>query len=141
MAMLMKNPDIMYKLQNEVRNISRSKTRILEDDDLQEMQYLKAVIKESMRINTPNPMLFREAREDVKVMGYEIKAKTGVLINVWAIARDPTFWDKPEEFRPERFLNNSIDYKGLHFEYLPFGAGRRGVAQTFSLAWQLTSWL
>ncbi|KAK1398887.1 Psoralen synthase [Heracleum sosnowskyi] len=125
MAMLMKNPDIMDKLQNEVRNISRGNTRILEDD-LQDMQYLKAVIKESMRINTPTTLLSRKAREDVKVMGYEIKARTRVFINVWAIARDPTLWDNPEEFWPERFLNNPIDYKGLHFEYLPFGAGRRG---------------
>ncbi|KAK1363181.1 Psoralen synthase [Heracleum sosnowskyi] len=124
MAMLMKNPDIMSKLQNEVRTIGGGKTKISEDD-LEKMHYLKAVIKESMRINTPTPILLREAREDVKVMGYDIKSRTRVFINVWAIARDPALWDKPEEFRPERFLNNLIDYKGLHFEYLPFGAGRR----------------
>ncbi|KAK1363180.1 hypothetical protein POM88_038741 [Heracleum sosnowskyi] len=65
MAMLMKNPDIMCKLQKEVRNISRGKSRITEDD-LDKMQYLKAVIKESLRINIPVPLIARETREDVK---------------------------------------------------------------------------
>ncbi|KAL8118411.1 angelicin synthase-like [Apium graveolens] len=124
MAMLMKNPDIMSKLQNEVRTIGKGKTKISEDDQ-EKMQYLKAVFKESMRINTPTPLLYREARDDVKVMGYDIKSRTRVFINVWAIARDPALWDNPEEFRPERFVDNPINYNGLHFEYLPFGAGRR----------------
>ncbi|KAL8120560.1 psoralen synthase-like [Apium graveolens] len=124
-AALIKNPDVMIKLQDEVRNICKGKPKVLESD-LDEMHYLKAVIKESMRLYIPAPLLLpRAAREDVKVMGYDIKSGTQVLVNVWAIARDPSLWDNPEEFRPERFLNSRIDYKGLHYEYLPFGAGRR----------------
>ncbi|KAK1354939.1 Cytochrome P450, family 71, subfamily A, polypeptide 21 [Heracleum sosnowskyi] len=126
MAALIKHPDIMRKLQNEVRDIGRGKSTI-SGDDLENMHYLKAVIKESMRIYTPVPLLVaREAMQDVNVMGYDIKAGTQVLINAWAIATDPTLWDNPEEFIPERFLNNPVDYKGLHFEFIPFGAGRRG---------------
>ncbi|WOH10596.1 hypothetical protein DCAR_0730065 [Daucus carota subsp. sativus] len=125
MAALIKNPDIMFKLKNEVREVGKGKAEI-EDCDLVKMDYLKAVLKESMRLHMTGPLILpREARQDVNVMGYDIKAGTRVLINAWAIARDPSVWDKPEEFRPERFLNSPIDYKGLHFEYLPFGSGRR----------------
>lgn len=126
MAELIRNPKVMCKLQNEVREIGRGKSSISEDD-LQKMQYLKAVIKETLRLNTPVPLLVRrESREDVKVMGYDIAAGTQVLINAWAIGRDPSLWDKPQEFRPERFVNSPIDFRGLHFEFIPFGAGRRG---------------
>ncbi|WOG85180.1 hypothetical protein DCAR_0104368 [Daucus carota subsp. sativus] len=126
MAALIKNPDVMSKLQKEVRKIGKGKSQILEDD-LVKMNYLKAVMKESMRLYMPAPLVVpREARQDVNVLGYDIEAGTQVLINAWALSRDPSLWDNPEEFRPERFLNSPVDYKGLHYEYLPFGSGRRG---------------
>ncbi|MFS7910600.1 putative psoralen synthase [Helianthus anomalus] len=56
------------------------------------------------------------ATEDVKVMGYDIRAGTQVIVNAWAIGRDPTLWEEPEEFRPERFLKNPFSYKGVQFE-------------------------
>ncbi|OIT20334.1 cytochrome p450 71a2 [Nicotiana attenuata] len=89
--------------------------------------YLQAVIKESLRLHPPFPLLLpRESTEDVKLLGYDIPAKTQVIINAWAIGRDPLSWDDPEEYRPERFLNSNIDVKGLNYELIPFGAGRRG---------------
>ena len=52
-----------------------------------------------------------------------------VLVNAWAIGRDPATWERAEEFVPERFLGGtaaaSVDFRGQHFELLPFGAGRR----------------
>ncbi|KAG5536995.1 hypothetical protein RHGRI_024434 [Rhododendron griersonianum] len=127
---LLRHPKVMKKLQDEVREIARGKPNVTEDD-LEKMHYLEAVVKEALRIHAPVPFLVpRESIQDVRVMGYDIAARTQVLINTWAIARDPLTWEDPEEFRPERFLNNSIDLKGHDFEFIPFGAGRRGCPGT-----------
>ncbi|KAI3512869.1 hypothetical protein L1887_20190 [Cichorium endivia] len=123
---LIRHPRVMKKLQQEVRQIAQGKSMISEDD-LEKMQYLQAVLKETLRLHTPLPLLIlRESTQNVKLMGYDIPAGTQVIINAWAIGRDFALWDDAELFKPERFLNSSIDYKGLHFQFLPFGAGRRG---------------
>ncbi|KAK9073542.1 hypothetical protein SSX86_007866 [Deinandra increscens subsp. villosa] len=123
---LIRHPTVMKKLQEEVTETTHGRP-IIHEKDLENMKYLKATIKETLRLHTPVPLLVpRESTQDVKLMGYDIPAGTQVIINASAIGRDPTLWEEPDEFRPERFLNNIIDYKGLHFELLPFGAGRRG---------------
>ncbi|KAK9073471.1 hypothetical protein SSX86_007795 [Deinandra increscens subsp. villosa] len=115
----------MEKLQQEVAEIAQGRSMIVEED-LEKMHYLKAVIKESLRLHIPVPLLIpRVALEEVKLMGYDIPKGTQIIVNAWAIGRDPTLWEEPEEFKPERFLKNKFSYKGLHFEWLPFGAGRR----------------
>ncbi|XP_027120267.1 norfluorocurarine oxidase-like [Coffea arabica] len=125
MSELLKNPEILQKLQAEVREVTQGKPEITRDD-MEKMQYLKAVIKETLRLHTPVPLLVpRESIRDVKVMGYDIPKSTQVFVNAWAIARDPMLWENPEEFRPERFLDSSLDFRGLNFELIPFGAGRR----------------
>uniref|UniRef100_A0A1U7XCM7 Cytochrome P450 71A2-like n=1 Tax=Nicotiana sylvestris TaxID=4096 RepID=A0A1U7XCM7_NICSY len=94
---------------------------------LRKYQYLKAVIKETLRLHPPVPLLLpRESIEDVELLRYHIPAKTQVIVNAWTIGRDPLSWENPEEYRPKRFLNSNIDVKGLNFELIPFGAGRRG---------------
>jgi cytochrome P450 len=126
MAELFRNETVMRKLQDEVRTVVGNKTHVTEED-LVNMNYLKAVIKETLRLHVPIPLLVpRKSMEDVKLNGYDIAAGTQVMINAWAIARDPSSWDEPLEFKPERFMNSSIDFKGLNFELIPFGAGRRG---------------
>ncbi|KAD4180057.1 hypothetical protein E3N88_28648 [Mikania micrantha] len=126
MSELIKHPKVMKTLQLEVIEIGQGRPAILEED-LDKMKYLKAVVKEALRLHAPLPLLLaREARDRVNLMGYGIPPRTQVIINAWAIGRDPVSWKEPEEFRPERFLNNPVEYKGLHYEFLPFGAGRRG---------------
>ncbi|XP_071689814.1 cytochrome P450 Tp4149-like [Rutidosis leptorrhynchoides] len=123
---LIKHPRVMKKLLQEVTKIAQGGESVSEES-LEKMPYLKAVVKESFRLHPAAPLLApRESTQDVKVMGYDIKARTQVLVNAWAIGRDPSVWDEPDEFRPERFLNSSIDYNLFHYEWLPFGAGRRG---------------
>ncbi|XAR50257.1 (+)-menthofuran synthase [Bertholletia excelsa] len=123
---LLKHPRVLIKLQTEVRDVLKDRPEIMEDD-LNKMHYLKAVIKEIFRLHPPIPLLVpRTAREDVRVMGYDLAAGTMVIINAWAIGRDPSLWDEAEEFRPERFLVSDIDFKGHDFQLIPFGAGRRG---------------
>ncbi|KAK7265619.1 hypothetical protein RJT34_33241 [Clitoria ternatea] len=127
MAELIRNPNTMEKAQEEVRRVVGLKTRV-DETDVKQMNYLKCVIKETLRLHPPAPLLARETRSAVKLKGYDIPAKTRVMLNAWAIQRDPEFWNKPDEFLPERFENSEVDFKGQDFEFIPFGAGRRGCA-------------
>ncbi|CAL5041763.1 unnamed protein product [Urochloa decumbens] len=98
-------------------------------------KYMHLVIKETLRLHPPAPLLFpRECRSECQVLGFTVPKDAMVLVNAWAISRDPKHWDMPEEFVPERFENSKIDFKGTDFEYTPFGAGRRmcpGIAFAF----------
>ncbi|KAI3777634.1 hypothetical protein L1987_47435 [Smallanthus sonchifolius] len=125
-AELIKHPSILKKVQDELRMVVKDKQQINEGD-IDNMKYLKSVLKETLRLHPPTPTLIpRVAMQDVKVMGYDVAKGTQVIINAWAIARDPKVWDDPNEFRPERFLDCTIDFKGYDFDLIPFGAGRRG---------------
>ncbi|KAG5523006.1 hypothetical protein RHGRI_034974 [Rhododendron griersonianum] len=139
MTELLKHPQAMKKLQAEVRRTTQHNQPITEDD-LDQMPYLKAVIKETLRLHPPIPLLVpRESTKDVQVMGYNVAAGTHVVVNAWSIGRDPASWAEPEEFRPERFSNGLVDFRGQDFELIPFGAGRRG-ARGFSSRLRSMSW-
>ncbi|KAK3439841.1 hypothetical protein EUGRSUZ_B00182 [Eucalyptus grandis] len=126
MTELVRNPAMMRKAQEEVREAAKGKSQV-EETDLLGLIYLRSVIKEALRLHPPLPLLVpRETIEDCKIRGYEVPRGTTVFINVTAISTDPKSWENPEEFRPERFLNSSIDFKGQNYEFLPFGSGRRG---------------
>ncbi|XP_059442657.1 cytochrome P450 71AP13-like [Corylus avellana] len=125
MTELIMNPKVMERAQAEVRSIVGERGVVLESD-LPQMHYMKAVIKEIFRLHPPAPVLVpRESMEDVNIDGYNIPAKTRFFVNAWAIGRDPESWENPDRFEPERFMGSTIDFKGQHFELIPFGAGRR----------------
>ncbi|XP_019085534.1 PREDICTED: cytochrome P450 71A26-like [Camelina sativa] len=126
MTELLHHPECLNRLQEEVRMICKGKPRVSEKD-IQEMKYLKAVIKETMRLHPPLPLMVpHESTQDVKLRGYHIPAGTEVMINAWAIGREAVTWGPDaEEFRPERHLDSSVDFRGQDFELIPFGAGRR----------------
>ncbi|XP_049370052.1 6,7,8-trihydroxycoumarin synthase-like [Solanum verrucosum] len=126
MTALIKNPKAMKKVQDEIRKSIGNKG-IVNEDDIQNMPYFKAVIKEAFRLYPPVPLLVpRETMKKSTLEGYEIQPGTIVQVNAWAIARDSEIWENSKEFIPERFLNSDIDFKGQDFEFIPFGAGRRG---------------
>jgi len=135
MSELMRNPRVMKKVQAEVREAVGGRGKVTEGD-IKELNYLRLVIKEVLRLHPPAPLLIpRECMEKCEIDGYEIPAKTRVVFNAWAMGRDPVYWDEPEAFRPERFEGSSVDFKGGNYEFIPFGAGRRicpGIA--FGLA-------
>ncbi|XP_038998188.1 cytochrome P450 71D10-like [Hibiscus syriacus] len=125
MSEMMRSPRVLKKAQNEVRQVCHGKGDV-DEASLKELKYLSLVIKETFRLHPPFPLLLpRESRVDCEVKGYQVPCKTKIIINAWAIARDPKFWNEPETFNPERFLNNSTDFKGTDLEFIPFGAGRR----------------
>ncbi|CAI9094349.1 OLC1v1030074C1 [Oldenlandia corymbosa var. corymbosa] len=126
MTAMMQTPSAMKKVQSEIRDLV-GKNGIITDEILQQLPYLDAVIKETFRLYPPVPVLLpRETIQDCDIEGYFVKSKTMIIINAWAIARDPECWKNPEDFAPERFLNSSVDVKGNDFQLIPFGAGRRG---------------
>ncbi|EYU21034.1 hypothetical protein MIMGU_mgv11b022791mg [Erythranthe guttata] len=128
MAELMNNPDAMSRAQKELSEVV-GLNDIVEELHIPKLKYLEAVIKETMRLHPAIPLLIpRSTSQSSTVGGYTIPKGTTVFINVRSIQRDPSIWDKPLEFRPERFLDDTIekcDYRGNYFHYLPFGSGRR----------------
>jgi len=133
MGELMNHPQAFKKLREEI-NLVVGPNRLVKESDMPNLPYLRAVIKETLRLHPSAPLIIRECAEDCKVNGSLVKAKTRVLVNVYTIMRDPDSWTDPDEFIPERFLESSgervgehqMEFKGQNFRYLPFGSGRRG---------------
>ncbi|CAM0904059.1 unnamed protein product [Alopecurus aequalis] len=125
MSELMINPRVLRKAQAEVRDAFEGRRKLTEDD-VGRLSYLHLVIKESLRLHLPVPFLLpRQCREPCEVMGYDIPVGTKVLVNAWALARDGAYWEDADAFKPERFAEKTVDFKGGDFEFIPFGAGRR----------------
>uniref|UniRef100_A0A0C9RT40 TSA: Wollemia nobilis Ref_Wollemi_Transcript_14169_1790 transcribed RNA sequence n=1 Tax=Wollemia nobilis TaxID=56998 RepID=A0A0C9RT40_9CONI len=126
MSELLRNPSAMKRAQEELDSVV-GRNRIVKESDLSHLQYLQAVVKETLRLYPPVPLLLqRESMECCTIAGYELPQKTRVFVNAWAIGRDPTAWEDANEFKPERFLERKIDVKGHDLEVIPFGSGRRG---------------
>ena len=128
---LLKNPETMTKVQEELKEVVGLNNNV-EEFHLSKLTYLNAVIKEILRLHPPGPLLIpRCPSQSTIVGGYTIPKGATIFINVWAIQRDPSFWENPLEFIPERFLTRSdesqsyFNYSGNSSHYFPFGSGRR----------------
>lgn len=143
-AELIRHPKILAKALAELDSVV-GKDRLVTESDLNQLPYLQAIIKETFRLHPSTPLsLPRMATEDCEINGYFIPKNSTLLVNVWAISRDPDAWPEPLEFQPERFLPGSeqahIDIKGNDFEVIPFGAGRR-ICAGMSLGIRMVSFL
>ncbi|XP_058093543.1 probable (S)-N-methylcoclaurine 3'-hydroxylase isozyme 2 [Magnolia sinica] len=124
MAELIKNPDIMSKVRSELDRVVGPK--MVKESDLPSLPYLQACVKETLRLHPPTPLLLpHRALEKCQLFDYTIPKDCQLMVNAWAIGRDPKTWNDPMTFVPERFLNSTVDYKGNDFELIPFSAGRR----------------
>ncbi|GJY40680.1 cytochrome P450 76A2-like protein [Tanacetum coccineum] len=122
---LLRCPEKMTRAKDEIASVIGPNQK-LEESDVENLPYLQAITKETLRLHAPIPFLVpRKAGQDTNFMGYHIPKGTQLFVNAWAIGRDPECWENPNSFEPERFLGSKVDYKGQHFELIPFGAGRR----------------
>ncbi|CAM6011272.1 unnamed protein product [Sphagnum balticum] len=126
MAEVLRQPHIMKCAQAELDNIVGT-NRLVEESDIQNLPYLQAILKENFRIHPPTPFLVPHCSvEASQVQGYNLPPNTRVLVNTWAMGRDPNIWEKPLQFDPNRFMEHpDIDVQGRHFELLPFSTGKR----------------
>ncbi|XP_020591188.1 flavonoid 3'-monooxygenase-like [Phalaenopsis equestris] len=133
LAELIRHPKILARAQHELDSIV-GRDRLINESDLSKFSFLHAIVKETFRLHPPVPLSVpRMTTEDSWIDGYLIPKGVTLLINIWAIGRDPVTWPSdPNKFNPDRFGPNSphmnVDAKGNDFELIPFGAGRRMCA-------------
>ena len=122
MSLLLNHPAVLKKAQAEI-DASVGNSRMVAADDVPRLAYLQCIITETLRLYPPAPLLLpHESSTDCKVGGYTVPGDTMLIVNAYAIHRDPATWEDPTVFRPERFE----DGKGDRTLVIPFGMGRRG---------------
>lgn len=134
MAELVLNRDVQAKLHHELDTIVGGR-RSVTDADVAKMPYLQAVVKETLRLHPPGPLLSwaRLSTSDVQLSnGMVIPANTVAMVNMWAITHDHSVWEDPWRFNPDRFVPSAaggggfnVDVRGNDLRLAPFGAGRR----------------
>ncbi|RDX91584.1 Geraniol 8-hydroxylase, partial [Mucuna pruriens] len=121
----------LFKVSNEIIE-ERMSLRASKPDS--KLPFLRAVVKETFRLHPPVPLLVpRKCDEMVTISGFMVPKNEQIIVNAWALGRDPTISKDPKIFMPERFLESEIDFKGHDFELIPFGTGKR-ICPGLSLA-------
>ncbi|GLJ22354.1 hypothetical protein SUGI_0420850 [Cryptomeria japonica] len=128
MSEILRNPSVAKKMQEEIESVV-GRERAVSERDIGSMEYVQCVVKETLRLYPALPLLLpHESTQDCAVGGYFIPERSRLIVNAWAIGRDPSLWEDPLEFKPERFMGKKVDVvrDKDYFDMLPFGAGRRG---------------
>ncbi|KAJ8774576.1 hypothetical protein K2173_017022 [Erythroxylum novogranatense] len=126
LARMVLHQDIQAKAQAEIDGVVGS-SRSVCDSDIQHLSFLQAIVKETLRVHPPGPLLSwaRLAINDVHLGGSFIPAGTTAMVNMWAITHDKEEWAEPEKFKPERFIDEDVNIMGSDLRLAPFGSGRR----------------
>lgn len=125
MAELLRNPEKLAKARKELHQVI-GKDVTIEESHILKLPFLRAVVKETLRLHPPAPLLLpHKSDEVVEISDFIVPKNAQILVNVWGMGRDPSIWENPNLFVPERFLESEIDFNGHDFELIPFGAGRR----------------
>ncbi|ONI02891.1 hypothetical protein PRUPE_6G226900 [Prunus persica] len=130
MSNLLNHPDVLKRARAEL-DAQVGQERLVEEHDISKLPYLQSIISETLRLYPAAPMLLSHfSSDDCTIGGFDVPRGTMVLVNAWAIHRDPKLWDDPESFIPERFRSG----EDLSHQLMPFGLGRRscpgsGLAQ------------
>ncbi|EEF47738.1 cytochrome P450, putative [Ricinus communis] len=126
LARMVLHPDIQAKAQSEIDTVVGT-SRSVCDCDLPNLPYLRAIVKETLRMHPPGPLLSwaRLAIHDTHIGSYFIPAGTTAMVNMWSITHDQQFWSEPEKFKPERFMEEDVAIMGSDLRLAPFGSGRR----------------
>jgi hypothetical protein len=128
LARTMCKPDVLKKVKEEL-DLHIGKDRRMTDSDIPKLEYLQAIVKETLRLYPAGPLGGpRKLEQDATIAGYQVPKGTRVIVNMWKLHRDPQVWgDDAMDFKPERFLttHKDFDVKGSNFELIPFSAGRR----------------
>ncbi|XP_070569823.1 steroid 17-alpha-hydroxylase/17,20 lyase-like [Ptychodera flava] len=122
---MVRYPDVQTKVAMEIDDVvGRDRLPLLSDRS--KLPYCDAVIHELMRIRTVGPLAVpHKALVDSTIGGYKIPKDTWVFINLWAVHMDEKAWESPNQFRPERFLEEDGSLKPKADNFMPFSAGRR----------------
>ncbi|KAF8642576.1 hypothetical protein HU200_067255 [Digitaria exilis] len=132
LAELINHPEAMRKVREEIDTVVGD-DRIVGEADLPRLPYLQATFKETLRLHPGAPVAHRVSSTggEMAVGEFTVPPETAVFINVWAIGRDPAYWEAPLAFTPERFMPGGAaagvePRGGQNFQFMPFGGGRRG---------------
>ncbi|KAI3686557.1 hypothetical protein L1987_80236 [Smallanthus sonchifolius] len=126
LARMVLHPDIQARAQSEIDSVV-GPGRPVSDADIPNLPYLHAIVKETLRVHPPGPLLSwaRLAIHDTQVGPHIVPAGTTAMVNMWAITHDERIWADPEIFNPDRFMGQEVSIMGSDLRLAPFGAGRR----------------
>ncbi|XP_012435618.2 flavonoid 3'-monooxygenase CYP75B137-like [Gossypium raimondii] len=134
MTELLRYPDQLRRAVDELDAIIGG-PNIVEEFRLPRLLYLEAVVKETLRIHPPAPLLMPHiSSETIVVAGYTIPKNSNIFFNAWAIQRDTEFWEDPLQFELERFLNviEKRNYKENSFDFFPVWIGEEDLCWGFN---------